>query len=54
MVPYLGVDRSLLGQAWRERLDPGGQAQAMAMVQRHGLPDLLARVLAGRGVTAES
>jgi single-stranded-DNA-specific exonuclease len=54
MVPYLGVDRSLLGQAWRERLDAGGQAQATAMVQRHGLPDLLARVLAGRGVTVDA
>lgn len=49
----LGVARSFLGQAWHERLDGPGHAQALAMTQRHGLPDLLARVLAGRGVTAE-
>ena len=50
----LGVERSFLGQAWHERLDGVSHSHALAMVQRHGLPDLLARVLAGRGVTAES
>ena len=50
----LGVARSFLGQAWHERLDGLSHGHALAMVQRHGLPDLLARVLAGRGVTADS
>ena len=50
----LGVERSLLGQAWHERLDQAGQSQALAMSQRHDMPDLLARVLAGRGITVES
>jgi single-stranded-DNA-specific exonuclease len=47
---FLGVERSVTGRAWRERLDVRGQARAMTIAQRHGLPELLARVLAGRGV----
>ncbi len=52
--PFLGVERSLLGQPWHERLDASGHGHALAMVQRHGVSDLVARVLAGRGVTPES
>jgi len=49
--PFLGVSRSLLGRAWHERCaDPRAQAEAAMMVQAHALPDMLARVLAGRGV----
>lgn len=40
----------MLGRAWRDRLDAAGQAQAVAIAQVHGHSDLLARVLAGRGV----
>ncbi len=47
---FLGVDLSLTGRVWRERLDAPGQALALAIAQRHGVPDLLARILAGRGV----
>lgn len=48
---FLGVDRSILGRPWRERCaDPAAQGWAATMVQAHGLPELLARVLAGRGV----
>ena len=47
---FLGVGRSVCGRAWRDRLDARGQARAMAIAQRQGLPELLARVLAGRGV----
>ena len=48
---FLGVTRSILGRPWRERCaDPAAQAYAATMVQAHGLPELLARVLAGRGV----
>jgi single-stranded-DNA-specific exonuclease len=50
---FLGVERSALGRAWRERLDAGGQARALAIAQIHGHSDLLARVLAGRGVTPQ-
>lgn len=51
---FLGVERSVNGRAWRDRLDARGQARAMAIAQRHGLPELLARVLAGRGVDADA
>ena len=47
---FLGVERSATGRAWRERLDGRGQARATTIAQRYDLPELLARVLAGRGV----
>jgi single-stranded-DNA-specific exonuclease len=47
---FLGVGRSALGRPWRDRLDAAGRARALAITQMHGLSDLLARVLAGRGV----
>ena len=50
---FLGVERSVTGRLWRDRLDARGQAQSLAIAQRHGLPELLARVLAGRGVSPE-
>src|SRR5688572_5812957 len=50
---FLGVERSATGRAWRDRLDERGAARALAIAQRHDLPDLLARVLAGRGVEIE-
>ncbi|TBW33063.1 single-stranded-DNA-specific exonuclease RecJ [Siculibacillus lacustris] len=46
----LGVERSASGRAWRDRLDAGGAARALAMAQRLGLPEIVTRVLAGRGV----
>ncbi|MGJ0505807.1 MAG: single-stranded-DNA-specific exonuclease RecJ [Methylocystis sp.] len=48
--PFLGVEHSILGRPWRARLDAAGEATALALTQAHGLDDLLARVLAGRGV----
>jgi len=47
---FLGVERSASGRAWRDRLDERGSARALTIAQRLGLPELLARVLAGRGV----
>jgi single-stranded-DNA-specific exonuclease len=47
---FLGVEKSATGRAWRDRLDERGQARATTIAQRHGVPELLARVLAGRGV----
>ena len=46
----LGVERSVSGRAWRERLDARGSLWAEAIVQRYGMPDVIARVLAGRGI----
>jgi single-stranded-DNA-specific exonuclease len=47
---FLGVEKSATDRSWRDRLDERGQARALTIAQRHGLPELLARVLAGRGV----
>src|SRR5262245_65212875 len=46
----LNVTASVRGFAWRERLDRTGAGIALAMSQRYRLPELLGRVLAGRGV----
>ncbi len=46
----LGVERSISGRLWRERLEDWGAAAALA--QSHGLPEIVARVLAARGVAA--
>ena len=49
---FLGVERSVCGRAWRDRLDERARARALAIAQRHGVPELLARVLAGRNIEA--
>lgn len=46
----LGVARSANDNAWRERLSVADARAAMAISQTHGLPDVLSRVLAARGV----
>jgi single-stranded-DNA-specific exonuclease len=48
--PFLGVESSVTGRAWRDRLDERGSARALAIAQRYALPELLARVVAGRGI----
>ena len=50
---FLDVERSATGRTWRDRLDERGAARALAISQRHDLPELLGRVLAGRGVEVE-
>jgi single-stranded-DNA-specific exonuclease len=47
---FLGVERSATGRAWRDRLDERGRALAAAIMQRYELPDILARIVAGRGI----
>lgn len=51
---FLGVDQSATGRIWRDRLDQRAADRALAMVQRHGLPEMLARVLAARGVEIDA
>jgi single-stranded-DNA-specific exonuclease len=51
---FLGVARSLTGKFWRDRLDARGAARALAIAQRHHLPEMLARVLAGRDVEIDA
>ncbi|PKQ02142.1 MAG: single-stranded-DNA-specific exonuclease RecJ, partial [Alphaproteobacteria bacterium HGW-Alphaproteobacteria-12] len=48
---FLGVDRSATGRAWASRL--ADERRALAIAQREGLPEIVARVLAGRGVAPE-
>ena len=51
---FLGVENSATGRAWRDRLDERGASRALAIAQRHELPELLARILAGRNVEADA
>jgi single-stranded-DNA-specific exonuclease len=51
---FLGVTRSATNRRWRDRLDARGSALALAIAQRHQLPEMLARVLAGRGVESDA
>ncbi|MBN9236961.1 MULTISPECIES: single-stranded-DNA-specific exonuclease RecJ [Phyllobacteriaceae] len=49
---FLDVRRSATGLAWVHRLSERQDMTALAIAQGHGVPDIVARVLAGRGVTA--
>src|SRR5690606_8015067 len=49
---FLNVERSVTGRTWTDRLDPAGQRQSAAIAQTLEVSDVLARILAGRGVTA--
>src|SRR6202050_701624 len=51
---FLGVESSATGRPWRDRLDERGAARALAIAQRHALPELLARLLAGRNVEVDA
>jgi single-stranded-DNA-specific exonuclease len=51
---FLGVENSATGRPWRDRLDARGAARALAIAQRHDLPELLARILAGRNVEVDA
>jgi single-stranded-DNA-specific exonuclease len=51
---FLGVESSATGRAWRDRLDARGAARALAIAQRHDLPELLARIVAGRNVEIDA
>lgn len=51
---FLGVRRSATGLAWVHRLSDRQEMTALAMAQTHGVSDIVARVLAARGVSAEN
>ncbi|MGD0023834.1 MAG: single-stranded-DNA-specific exonuclease RecJ [Xanthobacteraceae bacterium] len=51
---FLGVESSATGRSWRDRLDERGAARALAFAQRHDVPELLARILAGRNVEVDA
>lgn len=50
---FLDVRRSATGVSWEHRLTERQDMAALAIAQGHGVPDIVARVLAGRGVSAE-
>ena len=50
--PFLGVASSITGRRWRVRLEDDRAAQALQ--QRLGISDLLARVMAARGVPPDA
>src|SRR5437899_2071898 len=46
--PFLGIERSVCGRRWHERAaDPG---LAAMIAERHGLPEIVGRLLAQRGI----
>ena len=47
---FLGVRASARGFQWRERLRPELKPLATAIGQHHGLPELMGRILAARGI----
>lgn len=49
---FLGVERSLTGRRWAARL--ADERTALAIGQRHGLPDAICRLLAARDVGLEA
>jgi single-stranded-DNA-specific exonuclease len=48
---FLGIEQSLTGRRWAARL--GDERLALAIAQRHGLPDAVSRLLAARDVELE-
>src|SRR5690349_5494855 len=48
---FLGIERSLTGRRWAARL--ADERTALAMAQRHSLPDAICRLLAARDVEIE-
>jgi single-stranded-DNA-specific exonuclease len=52
--PFLNVSRSVTDRMWRDRLDFGAARMAGAISQQTELSEILARIVAGRGVTVET
>ncbi len=50
---FLGVRKSASGLAWRHRLGEQQDNIALAMAQTHGISEIVARILAGRGVALD-
>ena len=50
--PFLGISRSLAGKRWRQR--SGDDRLGMALAQRLGIPEVMGRIIAARGVEPEA
>ncbi|MDB5538532.1 MAG: recJ [Devosia sp.] len=51
---FLDVSNSVLGRAWADRLDPAMVRTAAAIGQRTDMSEILARIVAGRGVDVDA
>jgi single-stranded-DNA-specific exonuclease len=51
---FLAVENSIGGRRWVHALDPRAEAVALRIAQDHGLPEIVGRVLAARGVSADA
>ncbi len=47
---FLNVEKSISGCAWVDRLDPIAARTALAIAQKTQMSDILARIVAGRGI----
>ncbi|MEO1066516.1 MAG: single-stranded-DNA-specific exonuclease RecJ [Pseudomonadota bacterium] len=50
---FLNVKRSVGGRRWVDRLPPGGDIISGGIAERANIPDLVARIMAARGVEAD-
>ncbi len=50
---FLEVDESVTGQRWVERLTAPQKLAAQAIAEQHEVDELVARIMAGRGVTVD-
>lgn len=50
---FLSVKKSISGKRWVDRLSPELDNIALTISQKGNIPDLIARILAGRGVSAD-
>lgn len=50
----LGVDKSVTGRRWIDRLDSGARQRALAIAQQTDIPEMIARVVAGRDVDPDA
>ena len=50
---FLNVERSVCGKRWIDRLDIAASGMAGAIAQQTELPEILARIVAARGVAVE-
>ncbi len=48
---FLGVERSVTGRRWRQRL--ADERLSLALAQRLGMPEILGRILVARGIDAD-
>ena len=50
---FLGIEQSATGHRWVDRLDARTANVALAIAQKHDIPDLVSRIVAGRGVAED-